>query len=148
MYDGSSYLTQFAGLGLRHPAWGGGGEGRADTGYSYQARVGVGVGGSCGVIRKKSCTAEPQAEPGKGCEVNNTLLEEASPAGKSLLSHAVALLSATLVLVRRGSGDKVMWGCRSYNSLGCAKNFSGLLLLGVCQLSPSLSRIPAKTTYK
>lgn len=103
MYDGSSYLTQFAGLGLRHPAWGGGGAGRVDTGYSYQARVGAGVGGSCGVICKKSCTAEPQAEPGKECEVNNTLLEKASPAGKSLLSHAVALLSATLALVRWGT---------------------------------------------
>lgn len=36
----------------------------------------LGVGGSC-VIYEKSCTAEPQAGPGKGCEVNNTLLRKA-----------------------------------------------------------------------
>lgn len=136
-YDGSSYLTHFPGLGQRHPVWGRGGEGRADTGYSYP--VGIGVAGSCGVICKKSCTAEPQAEPGKGCEVSETLLEKASPAGKSLLSQAVALLSAILALVLWGSGDEVMWGCRSHNSLGCAKNFSGLLLPGGCQLCPSIS---------
>lgn len=32
------------------------------------------VGSSCGAVYEKSCTAEPQAEPGKGCEVNNTSL--------------------------------------------------------------------------
>lgn len=61
-----------------------------------------------------SCTTEPQAEPGKGCEVSNTSLnmlpEKAPPAAKSLLPHAVALLSATPAPVGRGRGDEVMWG--------------------------------------
>lgn len=77
--------------------------------YSYQARVRVGVGGSRRAIYEKSCTAEPQGEPGKGCDVNK-LLAKASPAGKSPFPHAVAPLSATPTLVWRGREDKVMWG--------------------------------------
>lgn len=46
-----------------------------------------------------SCTAEPQAEPGKGITDNHTPLERASPAGKSFLPPAVALQSATPALV-------------------------------------------------
>lgn len=68
------------------------------------------MGGGCGVIYEKSCTAEPQAEPGKRYEADNTLLEKPSPAEKSLLPRAVALLSAIPALVWRGSRGRVMWG--------------------------------------
>lgn len=37
-----------------------------------------------------------------------------------------------------GRGDKVMWGCWLCNTLGCAKNFWGLPLLGGCHPSPSI----------
>lgn len=133
LHDGSSCskLTIYW-FGSRYPTL------RADTSPipTRQEQV-LGLDG-CEVIYEKSCTAEPQARPGKGVVKSIIIAGKGVSSSKVFTSTCCGPPVCNTCSGLLGRGDKVMWGCWLCNTLGCAKNFWGLPLLGGCHPSPSI----------